>query len=134
MTTTAPSHWKSTAAGISALIAGTFTLLAAVVLLVIGLIAGGVVGFAEESVLPLAGSLLIFGGGAFLCTILGAVALWGGVETLRRRSFGWAIAGSVATMITFWPLGMLAVVLVILAEDEIRGVSSPAPVPALTAA
>ena len=132
MTTTAPSNWKSTTAGIASLVAGAFCLLGAVVLLVIGLIAGGAVGFAEESFLPMAGSLLIFGGGAFLCALFGAVSLWGGVETLRRRSFGWAIAGSVSTMIAFFPLGMLAVVLVILAEDEIRGASAPPP--ALTAA
>ncbi|MEM8931427.1 MAG: hypothetical protein AAGE94_09645 [Acidobacteriota bacterium] len=133
-THTAPSHWKSTTAGIAALIAGALSMLGAAVLLVVGLIAGGAVGFAEESFLPMAGSLLIFGGGAFFCAVFGGIALYGGVETLRRRSFGWAIAGSVATMIMFFPLGMLAVVLVILSEDEIRAANAEPPVPALAAA
>ncbi|MDM8001034.1 MAG: zinc-ribbon domain-containing protein [Dehalococcoidia bacterium] len=56
------------------------------------------------------------------------VATVGGVYTLRRERFGWAIAGAVcATAAGIWFLGLAAITLISLSRDEFR---RPAAAPA----
>ena len=50
-----------------------------------------------------------------------AIAVIGGIYTLRRERFGWAMAGAVcATLFGVWLLGLVAITLVSLSRDEFR--------------
>lgn len=122
------NHWKPTTAGLAALVAGALSLLGAAVLAILALVVGGAFTFADEldtagGIFGFASALLVFGVCAVFCAILGGIAIKGGLETLNRGSYGWALVGSVVTMIVFFPVGILAVVLVIVAEDEFRAAS-----------
>ena len=52
---------------------------------------------------------------------LAFLALVGGVSAIQCRRWGWTIAGSIAAILICPPLGVPAIVLVIIAEGEIRG-------------
>jgi hypothetical protein len=55
-----------------------------------------------------------------------AVAIVGGICSLQRRSWGWAIAGAIAaTGFGIWFLGAAALILTALARDEFRQPSTP---------
>ena len=63
------------------------------------------------------------GGGIFAAMviptiILGAVAIVGGVYALKRRAWGLGLAGSICSLFCFWPLGIPAIVFVILGKGE----------------
>lgn len=67
--------------------------------------------------------------------ILGLVGVIGGIFAVRRRGFGWAMAGSIAALFTATPLGVIALILVLVAEREFGGrghepVATPGPPPA----
>jgi hypothetical protein len=50
--------------------------------------------------------------------LLGAFAIIGGVFSLKKRRWGLALAGAIASMITFFPCGIPAVILVSMAQSE----------------
>jgi len=50
--------------------------------------------------------------------IIGVLALAGGIFAIRRKRWGWALAGSIATAINPLPLGIIAVILVVLSKKE----------------
>jgi hypothetical protein len=113
---------KSTAAGILDIAAGVSALAGSLVTATIALIAGGLIGAAVEpemeAVALLPAALLVPVAVFFLTA--GVVAVAGGVAAVRRSSWGWTIAGAVAALVCFLPLGVAAVVLTILAEPEFR--------------
>jgi hypothetical protein len=98
--------WKGTTAGILTLIGG-----------IIGIAAGG---------LALAGTAFLGGllgmgwlagiGGGLLA--LGILALIGGITTLKRKSWGFSLAGAIFALFPVIPLGVLAIVFVSLAKSE----------------
>ena len=113
--------WKSTAAGIFDVTAGVCALLGAFVVALIALGSGGFLGIVDSTWgagLPFVMGVLIFGGLTVFLLALGGVATWGGVQAIRKESFGWAVAASIATMLIFFPAGMLAVVLTLMGEPE----------------
>lgn len=57
---------------------------------------------------------------ALLCFLAGFVAVIGGRAALNRRRWGLAVAGAIAAVFGFFPLGVAAVVFTILAEPELR--------------
>jgi hypothetical protein len=112
---------KATVAGVLDIASGISALIGGAVLGGLGLIGSSVlaseaaeVGFIK--VLP----LVVFGPLALLVLAAGVVSIIGGVAALRRSSWGWAVAGSVASLFAFLPAGIAAVILTILAEDELR--------------
>ena len=71
--------------------------------------------------------LVIFLPLAFLSLASGVVALAGGIYALQRRRWGWVVAGGVAALLAFPPLGIVSLVLTALAEPEFRQRREPAP-------
>jgi hypothetical protein len=69
--------------------------------------------------------LLIFYPLALLVFAQGAVAIAGGIAALNRRSFGLAVAGSIIAVLLFFPLGVVALILTVLAEPEFRSAAVP---------
>jgi len=59
------------------------------------------------------------------CGLLGALAIVGGVLALRKRHWGWALAGSIASAITFFPCGVPAVIFTAMGKPEFDGKATP---------
>ena len=112
-----PKTWKPTVAGVLNVVAGVFGLVGGIVLVVFGS-AGGVFlnyfGFGVFQWVPV--TFLLATGVPLL--ILGIVALIGGIYALRRKVWGLALAGSIATMLFSQLLGILAIIFVALSEEE----------------
>ncbi len=81
---------------------------------------GMAVGYAEPGNAPLA-LILIMG---LLFTIPGIIAVLGGVNALRRRRWGLALAGAIGACFYFNVLGIPALVLVLLGKNEFSGVKA----------
>jgi hypothetical protein len=104
--------WKPTTAGILAIIAGIIGVILGLVLAVVGGILGTIVGV----VVPFIGGAV---GGLFaIPLILGIVAIIGGVYALKRRSWGFALAGSICAFFCVWFLAIPAIIFVILGKGE----------------
>jgi hypothetical protein len=65
-----------------------------------------------------------------LISVLGII---GGILAIKKKHWGWALAGAIAGALTFFPCGIAAVVLTTLGKPEFsRGISHlPASVPEL---
>mgnify|MGYP001816754155 CR=1 FL=1 len=113
---------KATVAGILDIIAGIAGLAGGIPLLVIALVGGGVLGSLPEADLrPLAAiPMALFLPLAALCFFSGVVAIAGGIAAFNRRRWGLAVAGSIAAVFGFFPVGIAAVIFTVLAEPEFR--------------
>ena len=112
---------KATVAGVLDIASGISAIIGSTVMGGLGFIGFSVLaseaseaGFVK--VLPVA----VFGPLALLMLVAGVVAIVGGVAALRCSSWGWAVAGSVASLFAFLPAGIAAVILTILAEEDLR--------------
>ena len=113
---------KGTVAGVLDIIAGISGLVGGIPLLVIAIVGSGVLGTLPDpeirplAILPLA----IFLPLALLCFFSGVIAIVGGIAAFNRRRWGLAVAGSIAAVFGFFPVGIAAVIFTILAEPEFR--------------
>jgi len=113
---------KATVAGILDIVAGVFGFVGAVPLLVLGLGGAALLTSVPDpdanrvAFLPLALFLPL----AVLGFLAGLVAVVGGVSALNRRRWGLAVAGAIAAVFGFFPVGVAAVIFTILAESEFR--------------
>lgn len=113
---------KSTVAGVLDVVAGISGLVGGIPLLILALVGSGVLGSLSEpelkplAVIPLALFLPL----AILCFLGGLLAIAGGIAAFNRRRWGLALAGSIAAVFGFFPLGIAAVVFTILAESEFQ--------------
>jgi VIT1/CCC1 family predicted Fe2+/Mn2+ transporter len=100
---------KSTAAGVLNLVSGFLSLIGAISL-VIPIFVYNRVG----------GSFLdpIFFTAAIILAVTGILGLLGGISALRRKTWGLALAGSIASIFPCFPLGIAAVILTALSRDE----------------
>ena len=57
-------------------------------------------------------------GWAIISIIITAVILVGGICAIKRKQWGWALAGSILAIFAFLPLGIIATVLVAKSKDE----------------
>ena len=57
-------------------------------------------------------------GWAIISIIIAILALAGGIFALQRKKWEWALAGSIAAILAFLPLGIPALVLVAQSKDE----------------
>ena len=64
--------------------------------------------------------LLLFLPLAILGLVAGLVAIIGGIAALNRRRWGLSVAGAIAAIFGFFPVGIAAVIFTILAEPEFR--------------
>lgn len=113
--------WKPTVAGILDIVSGVSGLLGGLVLALLAMTAGVFLGVSAEELaakIPFAIGTGLFVTLAVLLLVTSFVAVWGGIQSIRRRSWGWALGGSIAAIFVFWPLGVLAVVFTVMAEKE----------------
>jgi hypothetical protein len=103
--------WKPTTAGILDIIAGSFGVIAALALVLVG----GIVRFVPKCP-PFLGP--IFAAVSVPVVLIGILAIVGGVYALRRKIWGLALAGSIAAFFPSWVLGLTAIVLTALSKDE----------------
>lgn len=114
---------KATVAGILDIVAGISGLLGGIPLLVIAVVGSGVLGTLPDpdvrplAILPMAVFLPL----ALCCFLAGVLAIVGGVAAFNRRRWGLAVAGSIAAVFGFFPVGIAAVIFTVLAESEFDG-------------
>lgn len=99
--------WKGTTAGILTIL-------------------GGILGIAFWGVLTLIGTTFLADvigmgwiagiGGALIA--IGVIALIAGIFTLRRKAWGFALAGAILAIFPIIPLGVLAIIFVSMAKSE----------------
>jgi hypothetical protein len=113
---------KATVAGVCDIVAGISGLVGGIPLLVLALVGSGVLAaLPEPEIRPLAAiPLALFLPLALMCFLAGVVAIAGGIAAFNRRRWGLAVAGSIAAVFGFFPVGIAAVVFTILAEPEFR--------------
>ena len=122
MGNTAPKTWKATTAGILNIIAGGLNGLGSLGL-IIALFAVGNINIMrflppEDAtfIMPLVVPILIV---ALVVSIAATVfPIIGGVYSLQRRRWGWALAGSIIAIFRSLPLGVLSTIFVAMARDE----------------
>jgi hypothetical protein len=124
MTTTSPRTWKATTAGILDIVAGGFNGLMAIgiifAIIFIGSLRPMIMDYISPEdapfVMPLIVPILI---GVLVFSLITAVfPIIGGVFALRRRGWGWALAGSIIAIFRTSVLGILATIFVAMARDE----------------
>ena len=109
--------WKPTIAGILDVIAGVFALIGGLVLVVLGSAGTGFLSCCGFGMLQFPSLVLLLATGIPLL-VLGILALVGGIYALRRKVWGLALAGSIATVLFSQLLGILAIIFIALSEDE----------------
>jgi hypothetical protein len=115
---------KTAIAGGLDIIAGVMSLIGSCVLLLLGVIGTGAISTAgvhdpeaaRFAYLPIA----MFGPLALLCLVIGLLAIIGGIAAIRQRRFWLALVGSIAALFAFFPVGIPAIVLTVMAEREFQ--------------
>ena len=77
----------------------------------------------EDEAFVLVAVFYIVVGGFF--TLLGVLAIIGGVFSLKRRNWGLVLAGAIAGTLTFFPCGIPAIIFVAMAKPEFETGSPP---------
>jgi hypothetical protein len=103
---------KPTAAGILTIIAGAGCILGALGLGAAGAFLGPFLG------LPFFLHGILWGLMAIPMAVLGILAIIGGIFSIQRRRWGWALAGSIAAILVSHVLGIISTILVALSKDE----------------
>ena len=109
--------WKPTVAGVLNVVAGVLGLVGGLVLVIFGSAGGVFLNYFGVGVLQWIPITFLLATGIPLL-ILGILALVGGIYALRRKVWGLALAGSIATVLFSQLLGTLAIIFVALSEDE----------------
>lgn len=52
------------------------------------------------------------------CLLITVLVLVGGIFDVQRKHWGWALAGSIAAILAFWPLGIPSTVLTAVSKGE----------------
>jgi len=115
--------WKPIVAGILNIIVGVFNLIGMfLIIIVIVAIGSGILALsAFINIIPmwlsgmLQGVLIII---AVLLGVFSALPLIGGIYAVQRKTWGLALAGSIAAILSSTPLGIASTVLVALAKNE----------------
>ncbi len=111
----------ATIAGVLDIAAGLMALTGGLVLALLAVLGAGVLAAIPEDIPPLQFvPLALFGPLALLVLGAAAVCIAGGIAALKRSSWGWALAGAVAALLAFLPLGVVALIFTILAEREFQ--------------
>jgi hypothetical protein len=114
--------WKPTVAGILNIITAASSLFRLIVV-IIALIAfgsGQIVGnyLPNFGLLEAGLALTILLLAAVFLAVTGILPLMGGIFSLQRRRWGWALAGSIAAIFSSAILGILATIFTVMARDE----------------
>ena len=115
---------KPTIAGVLDIIAGVMSLLGAGALFVLGIVGTGAIAAAgaqdPEAARVAFVPIALFGPLSLLCLLIGAIAVAGGLAAIRRRKLWLAVIGSIAALLSFFPLGIPAIILTVMAEKEFQ--------------
>ena len=115
--------WKATWAGILTIIGGSFGIGASAWVTLMGgmygmdgwgMGTGGMYGMYGPGMF---GWVAALGGGLLA---LGIIALIGGIITLRRKAWGFALAGAICALFPIVPLGILAIIFVSMGRKEFK--------------
>jgi hypothetical protein len=98
-----------TAGGLLTLIAGVIGLVSGIYIVATGT-AGTVPGISSVSGVELAVGIISI--------ILGAVAIYGGINALRVKSWGWAMAGGVCGLLSSFIFGILGLIFIALRRRD----------------
>ena len=114
-------NWMPVAAGVMEIVAGVCAGIGAAAVAFSSAVLHHIpdIQYEEDVPLELIGALL--GGLTAILVLFGAAALIGGIFAIRRRGWGWALAGSIAALFVVPPLGVLALILVLVGESEFSG-------------
>jgi hypothetical protein len=118
-----PGTSKAAVGGVLSVIAGGSAILGGVVLATLGILGSSALVLVHDPDVPNLVKLLpllFFYTLAMLLFVSGGLAVAGGVSALQRRSWGMALAGSIAAVLCVLPLGVPAVILIVMAEAEFR--------------
>ena len=111
--------WMPLVAGILDIVAGALTLIGGIIYFIVGglffAMLSGNISAGEEFLAFLPVIFMFF---AALGIIIGILAVIGGIFALRNKIWGLALAGSIAAIIPFWPLGIASIVFTALSKDE----------------
>ncbi|HEY56187.1 MAG TPA: hypothetical protein G4N90_01970 [Dehalococcoidia bacterium] len=99
--------WKGTTAGILTLIGG-----------ICGIAVGGILATVGTAFLMGIPGLELMAGIGVGIIAIGVIALIAGIFTLRRRSWGFALAGAILALFPIIPLGILAIIFVAMGKSE----------------
>ncbi len=113
------TSWMPTVAGILCILTGCLALFGFLLTATFGLFFFNAAHLDIDE-FPVAFIQMAFAIGAVGSLILGWVAIFGGVSALQRRRWGWALAAAIAATLICPPLGVAAIILVVLAEQELR--------------
>jgi hypothetical protein len=121
-TSSAPT-WKPTVAGILNIISGIGGIIGCFFLLIVGLfmmnsVSWGDITEPEIETMTLGLSATVFVVLAVCTALLGILTLVGGIFALKRKLWGLALAGSVASAITGSIMGILAIIFLAMSRDE----------------
>ena len=116
---------KSTVGGILSIVAGALGLLGGLFLILISIFFVNIINdpsfFGDTTANPqqLANFFTVFYGilGAFAVAV-GGLSIVGGIFSLQRKHWGWALAGAIGGCLSFLPVGVTAVVFVAMAHPE----------------
>jgi hypothetical protein len=121
---------KSTVGGILSIVAGALGLVGGLIFLVVTLFMAAA--FNDPSIFGNFGTTdgqfltifsVIYGVIGVKFLIVGALGVVGGIFSIQRKRWGWALAGAIAGCISFLPVGVGAVVLVAMARPEFTQVA-----------
>jgi len=112
--------WKPTVAGILDIVAGSFGLVLGL-LVVLGFAAFAIFSRTDSTYLQqLPGAIIasVLITLALVSLIISILALVGGIYALKRKKWGVALAGSIAALFGSTPLGIAAIILIVLSNNE----------------
>ena len=115
--------WKPTAAGVLNIVVGVFTLLVMFItaVIIVG-VSGGVLAISRiYELIPLWLSGFLQGFSiiiAILLIIVSVLPIAGGVYSLQRKNWPWALTGSVVAILSSTVFGIISTILVSLSKNE----------------
>ncbi len=114
--------WMPTVAGILDIVAGVSSLIGSFFIAFVAAVSG--TGFSRcfdysGPGTPFFISSVVLSMIAVLLFTLGAVAVIGGIQALRRASWTWSLIGGISAIFCFFPLGIAALIMTVMAEKEI---------------
>jgi hypothetical protein len=115
--------------GVLSIVSGAFGVLWLLFFIFIGVIIGLAVTYGDSSTEDAAVRnimIAIYGFVGLCYALLGALGIVGGIFSLKRKYWGWSLAGAIAGAITMFPCGIPAIIFVTLGKGEFEGQRAPA--------
>ncbi|RZV43623.1 MAG: VCBS repeat-containing protein, partial [Acidimicrobiia bacterium] len=106
------ADWMPVVAGVLQIVSGVCALIGAGLVTFGTAILHSIPDVREDEDVPLEVISWMMGSLGLFLALLAVVGIVGGIFAVRRRGFGWAMAGSIASLFTLMPLGLAALILV----------------------